>query len=172
MTSGITHDARIAATVTAFEAAMARFVARIENTPDDLAEQVRADGGWNAAGIAWHVAVTNEAFAGLVDGSVPLAKTPEADFVETPFREITAMVPDQLEAPEKFHPPAGITKADALARVRASQERLVQALRAMPESRGLWTVKSILGRISLYQVGDWAVAHVVRHNAQAKRVAG
>jgi len=172
MTSGITHDARIAATVAAFEAAMARFVARIENTPDAQAQERRADGGWNVAGIAWHVAVTNEAFAGLVDGTVPLAKAPEPGFVETPFQEITTLVPDQLEAPEKFHPPDVITKADALARVRASQDRLVQALRAMPESRGLWTVKSILGQISLYQVGDWAIAHVVRHNAQAKRIAG
>lgn len=172
MTSGITHDERIAVTVASFDAAMGRFLARIENTPDALAEQARPDGGWNVADIAWHVAVTNEGFAGLVDGSVPLARAPKPDFEETPFHEITALVPDQLEAPEQFHPPAGITKAEALTRARASQERLVQALRALPESRGLWTVKSILGQISLYQVGDWAVAHVARHNAQAKRVAG
>jgi hypothetical protein len=172
MTSGITHAERIAVTVAAFEAAMGRFLTRVEHTPDAVAETARPDGGWNVAGIAWHVAVTNEGFAGLVDGSVPLAKAPEPDFEETPFPEITALVPDQLEAPEKFHPPAGITKAEAVARGRASQERLVRALRALPESRGLWTVKSILGQISLYQVGDWAVAHVARHNAQAKRVAG
>jgi hypothetical protein len=36
-------------------------------------------------------------------------------------------------------------------------------------SRGLWSVKSILGQITLYQVGEWATAHVARHNAQAKR---
>ena len=172
MTSGITHDERIAVTVAAFEAAMGRFLARVEHTPDATAEQARPEGGWNVAGIAWHVALTNEAFAGLVDGSVPLAKAPAPDFEEMPFSEIRAMVPDQLEAPERFHPPEGITKAEALTRVRASQERLVRALRALPESRGLWAVKSILGQISLYQVGDWAVAHVARHNAQAKRVIG
>jgi hypothetical protein len=36
----------------------------------------------------------------------------------------------------------------------------------------LWTVKSILGLITVYQVGDWAMAHVARHNAQAKRTLG
>ena len=170
--AGSTHDERIVATVAAFEGAMERFLARVEGTPDAVAEQPRDDDSWNVAGIAWHVAVTNEAFAGLVDGTVPLARAPEPDFVETPFPEITAQVPDQLEAPEKFHPPAGLTKAVALTRARTSQGRLVQALRAMPESRGLWTVKSILGLITVYQVGDWAIAHVIRHNAQAKRVAG
>jgi hypothetical protein len=167
-----THDERIAATVAAFENAMDRFLSRIERTPDALAEEERPDEGWNAAGITWHVAVTNEAFAGLVDGTIPLAKPSEPGFTETPFPEITSQVPDQLEAPEKFHPPDRITKAEALARARASKTRLADALRALPEGRGLWTVKSILGLISVYQVGDWAVAHVIRHNAQAKRVAG
>src|SRR5687767_6901570 len=67
----MSHDERIAATAGAFESAMARFLARIEATPDAVAERVPADGGWSAAGIAWHVAVTNEQFAGLVDGTVP-----------------------------------------------------------------------------------------------------
>ena len=28
------------------------------------------------------------------------------------------------------------------------------------------------GAINLYQVGDWATAHVIRHNRQAKQVLG
>lgn len=149
---------------------MTRFLARVEAASDDVAERVPVDGGWSVAGIAWHVAVTNEQFAGLVEGSVPGAVAPDADFEETPFSEITSLVPDQLEAPEKFHPPSGVTRVEALAMARASQDRLVQALRALPESRGLWSVKSILGQVTLYQVGDWATAHVARHNAQAKRL--
>src|SRR5687767_6901573 len=77
-----------------------------------------------------------------------------------------------LEAPPNFHPPAGLTRAEALARARASRDRMLQAIRAIPESRGLWTVKSMLGLITVYQVGEWATAHVARHNAQAKRVIG
>ena len=149
---------------------MTRFLSRVEQTSEADAERVPPDGGWSVAGIAWHVAVTNEQFAALVDGSVPLATAPEADFSETPFSEITALVPDKLEAPEKFHPPEGVTKAEALARARASQVRLALALREMPESRGLWSVHSILGQVTVYQVGDWATAHVARHNAQAKRL--
>ena len=149
---------------------MTRFLSRVEQTSEADAERVPPDGGWSVGGIAWHVAGANEQIAALVDGSVPLATAPEADFSETPFSEITALVPDKLEAPEKFHPPEGVTKAEALARARASQERLARALREMPESRGLWSVHSILGQVTVYQVGDWATAHVARHNAQAKRL--
>ena len=151
---------------------MSRLIARIEATPDSIAERVPEGGGWSAAGIAWHVAVTNEQFAGLVDGSIPGARPPDAGFAETPFSQITAIVPDQLDAPPKFHPPAGVTRADALERARASRDRMSQAIRGIPESRGLWTVKSILGLVTVYQVGEWATAHVARHNAQAKRAIG
>jgi hypothetical protein len=168
----MTHAERIAATAAAFEAAMARLLARIEATPNDIAERVPADGGWSPAGIAWHVAMTNEQFAGLVEGSVPGANPPEADFEETPFAEITALVTGPLDAPPKFHPPEGITREEALARARASRDRMLQAIRAMPQARGLWTVKSILGLVTVYQVGEWATAHVIRHNAQAKRTIG
>jgi hypothetical protein len=30
----------------------------------------------------------------------------------------------------------------------------------------------IVGRISVYQIGEWATAHVIRHNRQAKRALG
>lgn len=151
---------------------MTRFLSRVEGASDADAEQIPPEGGWSVAGIAWHVAVTNEQFAALVEGAVPLATAPDADFAEVPFSEITALVPDKLEAPEKFHPPEGVTRVEALGRARASQVRLARALREMPESRGLWSVKSILGQVTLYQVGDWAAAHVARHNAQAKRLIG
>ena len=165
----MTHEQRIATTAAAFDAAMARFLSRIEATPDDIAERVPADGGWSAAGIAWHVAVTNEKFAGMMDGSVVGAMPPEDGFEETPFAEIAALVPAQLDAPPKFQPPEGVTRAEALARARASRDKMLQAIRTMPESRGLWTVRSVLGLVSVYQVGEWATAHVARHNAQAKR---
>jgi hypothetical protein len=165
----VTHEERLAATAAAFEAAMARLLARIEATPDNIAERVPADGGWSAAGIAWHVAVTNEQFAGLVEGTVPGATPPDPGFEETPFAEIMSIVPDGLEAPLKFHPPSDLTRAEALARATASRDKMVQAIRGIPEARGLWTVKSVLGLVTVYQIGEWATAHVARHNAQAKR---
>jgi hypothetical protein len=168
----MTHADRVAATVAGFETAMDRFLGRVASVAEAEGVRLPAGGGWSVAGIVWHVAVTNEGFAALVDGTRPLARAPEPDFIETPFAEIAARVPCQLEAPEVFHPPADLTMAAALARVTASRRRFIDAYRALPEERGLWTVKSILGLLTVYQVGDWAVAHVIRHNAQAKRTLG
>lgn len=165
----MTHTERVAQTVAAFEAAMDRFLTRVAAVPATDAERPPAEGRWSIADITWHVAVTNEGFAALVDGSRPLARAPEPGFVETPFPEIQARVPERLDAPEQFHPPAGLTMAAALERARASRERFAGAYRALSEERGAWTIKSILGLLTVYQVGDWAVAHVARHNAQAKR---
>jgi hypothetical protein len=171
--TGLGHHERIAATAAAFEAAMDRFLTRIEGTPDSVAERVPAGGGWSAAGIAWHVAMTNDQFARLIDGSVPGARPPEEGFEEKPFAEITSAIAGaSLEAPAKFHPPEGVTKADALALARGSRDAMLAAIRALPESRGMWSVKSILGQVTVYQVGEWATAHVARHNAQAKRTIG
>ena len=37
--------------------------------------------------------------------------------------------------------------------------------------RAAWTIESpIVGRVSLYQVGEWGVWHVIRHNKQVKRL--
>jgi hypothetical protein len=168
----MTHTERVARTIAGFDTAMDRFLARVEAVPADVAVRPGPNGGWSIAAIVWHVAVTNEAFAGLVDGSVPLAQAPTEDFVETPFSEILALVPDRLDAPEKFHPPADLTFAAALERVKDSRQQLVRAFHGLNEARGTWTVKSILGRLSVYQVGDWAIAHVARHNSQAKRALG
>jgi hypothetical protein len=168
----LTHEQRITATADAFDAALARFLTRVETAPRELAERPSADGGWSPAGIAWHVAAVNERFAGIVAGTVPGAKAPDADFQETPFAQLTSVVPDQLEAPARFHPPEGTTQSEAVALARASGGRLSQAIREMPESRGLWTITSILGEVTVYQVGEWATAHVIRHNAQAKRAIG
>lgn len=165
----MTHTERVTQTAAAFEAAMDRFLARVSAVPAADAERSPGDGRWSIADITWHIAVTNEGFAALVDGSRPLAKAPEPGFVETPFAEIQARVPERLEAPEQFHPPAGLTMAAALDRARASRGRFAAAYRGLGEDRGAWTIKSILGLLTVRQVGDWAVAHVARHNAQAKR---
>lgn len=168
----MTHAERLSQTVAAFDAAMDRFLGRLESLSDADAERAADGGGWSPAQIAWHVAATNEGFAGLVDGSRPLARAPEPDFVETPFPEIQARVPDRLEAPEMFTPPASVSRADALTRLRASGTRFTEAYSRLDEERAGWTIKSILGLLTVYQVGDWAVAHVARHNAQVKRAVG
>ena len=79
----------------------------------------------------------------------------------------------KLDAPAQFHPPAGVAAGDALEKLRGSQQRMVDALAGLDESRAGLTVKSTVGTpITLYQVGNWAAAHVARHNAQVKRALG
>ena len=63
---------------------------------------------------------------------------------------------------------------DALAALDLSARRLEEALLALTLERGatLGITHPAVGTIDLYQVGDWAAAHVRRHNAQAERVLG
>jgi hypothetical protein len=169
----MTHGARIADLTTSFNQSMTRFLERLDAAPADEMARMPESGGWSAAQVAWHVGATNEAFAGLIDGSIPSARPAPDGFAETPWSAIAEKVPAKLEAPARFHPPAGVAKADAIAKLRASQQRLVDALAVLDESRAGLTVKSTVGTpINLYQVGIWAAAHVARHNAQVKRILG
>lgn len=169
----MTHTARIADLTTSFNEAMARFLARLDALSAEQFSRAPEGGGWNCAQIAWHVAATNEAFAGLIDGSIPNARPAPEGFTETPWSTIAKDVPAKLEAPQRFHPPAAVASAEALRKLRASQQQLVTALAGLAEDRATHTVKSTVGApITLYQVAIWAAAHVARHNAQVKRLAG
>jgi hypothetical protein len=33
-------------------------------------------------------------------------------------------------------------------------------------------VHRVVGAITVYQIGEWATSHIIRHNRQAKRVLG
>ena len=167
----MTHDARIAFIVTSFEEAMSRFASRLSGASSSDAERPRADGGWSAAQIAWHVAAVNEAFAGLIDGSRPMAQPAPDGFVERSWQEIGQSLEPSLQAPARMQPQADVTQADAIAKLEASRQTMVAALRGLPEDRGRMVIDSpLVGRVTLCQVGEWAVHHVIRHNKQMKGV--
>lgn len=168
----MSHAERIAELSAAFSDSMTRFLARVEGASSEALMAKPGEGGWSAAEIAWHVGAINNAFAGLIDGSIPKARPVGGDFVETPWTDIAAKVPVKLEAPPMFHPPADVTAAAALELLRGSRGRMLDALAGLTEARAAgYTVKSVVGTpVNLYQVGNWAAAHVARHNAQAKRV--
>jgi hypothetical protein len=169
----MSHAARIVELTTAFNESMARFLVRLHTASPQQLMKRPDGGGWSAAQIAWHVGATNEAFAGLMDGSIPDAQPAPDGFTETPWSDIAHQVPAKIEAPKRFHPPADVAAAEAVAKLVASQQLLVTALSGLDESRAGLTVKSTLGTpISLYQVGNWAAAHVARHNSQIKRLLG
>lgn len=170
----MTHAERIAELTTAFTDSMARFLKRVEGVSPEALMVKPAEGGWSAAEVSWHVGAINNAFAGLIDGSIPSARPTPDGFVETPWTEIAMRVPAKLEAPPKFHPPADLTAEHALNLLRGSQDAMLKALAGLTEERALgFTVKSSVGTpVNLYQVGTWAAAHVARHNAQVKKLFG
>lgn len=150
---------------------MARVASRLASAPAAEAERPRADGGWSAAQVAWHVAAVNESFASLIDGRRPVAQPPPDGFVERTWEEIGQSLASKLQAPARVQPAGAVTRDEAAAKLSASGEALVAALRALEPDRGALVIDApIVGRVTLYQVGEWAVLHVIRHNKQMKDV--
>jgi hypothetical protein len=169
------HSERIARITRDFSAALDRLIARLESVDPAAAERPRADGGWSAAQIGWHVATVNMAFAGMLVGAVTRGVAPApAGFVEPAWSEVAARVPPRLDAPSGSRPPAGVTRIDAVQRLRSSGELMRRALAGLTPERGAGFIlqSPIVGTISMNQVGEWATAHIMRHNAQAKSVLG
>jgi hypothetical protein len=64
---------------------------------------------------------------------------------------------------------------EAIAALEASGMAMARALDAVTPDRGAAlgiTSPIVGGPINLYQVGEWATAHVIRHNKQAKQTLG
>jgi hypothetical protein len=169
----MTNDERIARACDAFREAHDRFTTRLRGATTEEAERPPADGGWSAAAIAWHVAAVNTAFAAVLSGERKAAPLPDG-FVDRPWSDIVPAIPGRIEAIPAVVPPEGVRIADALAARHLSARRLEDALRTLTPERGtgFGITHPAVGTINLYQVGDFAAAHVRRHNAQAKRVLG
>lgn len=165
----MSHEARVKTIVAEFGEAMSRFQARIADVPADKAE-ASEPGRWSLAQLAWHVALVNEAFAKVIDGTFAGASAPVDGFTERPWQELGAQVPSKAQAPERVRPPDHVAMQDARARLDASRDLLVSALEGLTPERAMHVHQSkMLGPISLYQVGEWATHHVIRHNRQAKQ---
>jgi hypothetical protein len=148
-------------------------VARLRKAPDD-AVQRPVEGGWSASQIGWHVAAVTTRFAGVMSGDLPGAQPLPADFRERTWDEIVGSVPPRLTASAAVAPPPAVSKSDAIAALESSGTKLARALDTLTAERGgrMGITHPIVGTITLYQLGDWAAAHVIRHNRQAKRVLG
>jgi hypothetical protein len=168
-----THAEGIARQRTAYREAHTRFMTRLRDASEDAVHRAPAGGGWSAAQIGWHVAAVDASFAGLVSGAIPAQPLP--DGVDgRPWSEIVAGIPDRIEAGKRVQPPPGITRDAALAALAASADHLDAALAGLDAARGsrYAITHPVVGVVALAQIGDWATAHVIRHNAQAKRVLG
>jgi hypothetical protein len=168
-----THTQRIERMRRAYDEAHRRLVVRLQSVPADVAERVPPDGSWSAAQIGWHVAAVDTAFADLMSGVRPSQPLP-ADFREHAWSELAMEIPAKLQASGPIVPPAGVRHDDVLNALAASAQKLDEALQSLTPDRAsrFGVTHRAVGTITLYQVGEWATAHTIRHNAQAKRLLG
>jgi hypothetical protein len=168
------HAERIARQRAGYREAHERFVTRLRDAPVDALERVPAGGGWSAAQIGWHVAAVDAAFAGLLTDQQPGAQPLPDGVVEKEWSEIASGIPEKLEAGRRVQPPHSVRRHEVLAALDESASKLDAALASLEPDRGARyaVTHPVIGIVTLRQIGDWAVAHTIRHNAQAKRVLG
>lgn len=168
------HLARVRHLREAFVEANERLVARLRTATDEAASHSDA-GGWTAAQIGWHVATVTNRFAGLISGDIRGVEPMPADFVERPWQDIVAAIPQRLVAPDAFAPPPAVSRHDAISALEGAGMRMARAFDTITPERGSTLgIRSPIvgGTITVYQIGEWATAHVIRHNRQAKRALG
>jgi hypothetical protein len=167
------HAVRLAQLRESFAEANQRLLVRLRDASDEAAERP-AGGGWSASQIGWHVAAVTRQFAALISGDVPAALPLDAGFRERAWTDVVASIPDRLEAPAAAVPPASVRREEALRAVEDAGRQMVLALETLTPERGdrMGITHPIVGMISVYQIGEWATAHVARHNRQAKRALG
>lgn len=166
------HLARVRHLRESFAQANERLVARLRAAGDEASAR-RAPDGWSPAQIAWHVATVTNRFAGVISGEIPAAALPD-DFTERPWDEVAAGIPPALKTSDALNPPPSVSPHEAISMLEASGMRMARAFDAITPERGsrMGITNPIVGTITLYQVGEWATAHVIRHNRQAKRALG
>jgi DinB family protein len=168
------HLSRVRHLRESFAEANERLVTRLRRVTDAAAQQAGEGGGWSAAQIGWHVAAVTTQFAGVMSGDLKGAQPLPPDFQEREWASIAAQVPQKLTARGPVLPPAIVGRNEAIAALETAGTRMARALDTLTPARGARTgiTHQIVGTISLYQLGEWATAHVIRHNRQAKRVLG
>ena len=169
-----THAERIERVRREYQAAHARFVARLAGASPEAAARAPDDGGWSAIQIGWHVAAVDATFAGLMTGEIPAAKALPDGVAAKPWSEILAAIPPRIEAGKRVQPPPSPDRDEVMASLAASAAKIDAALAALAEDRAarLAITHPVVGTVALAYIGDWAISHTIRHNAQAKRVLG
>jgi len=163
------HQNRIHATVSAFQSASEGMIAALEGLNDAAATHAPAGGGWHAAQIGYHVAVTNDFLAGILTGATAGARQAPHGFEENP--NVFSGLPSKIETFPSLVPPPGVTRAQALERLRESTGLAVRAIEGLTAERAAGEVVDFsFGVISLYQLAEFLGGHVVRHQAQLQRV--
>lgn len=164
-----THESRINSAINGLQAATGSIVQLLESLTDEAARTAPEGGGWSPAQVGLHVAMTNELFAGIISGAVPMSKPAPAGFAED--ADVFSKAPSKIKTPDPLEPPAaGVTRGDAIARLRAAQTTTDAALKTLSPDRASGRVIELpLGVISLYQAAEFLGPHTSRHIAQIQR---
>jgi uncharacterized membrane protein len=167
------HLARVRHLRETFVEANERLVARLRNADDDIAAREVA-GAWSAAQIGWHVATVTTRFAAMIAGDIAGPQPLPEGFHERPWEEIAAAIPPRAAASAAVTPPPGVRLADAVAALEASGTKMARAFDVLTSERGgrMGITHPLVGTVSVYQLGEWATAHIKRHNRQAKGALG
>lgn len=164
-----THESRINNAINSLDAATASIVKVLEGLSGDAARTAPQGGGWSPAQVGLHVAMTNELFAGILTGAVPMSKPAPAGFAEDP--DVFSKAPSKIKTPDPLEPPsAGVTSANAVARLRSAQTTTLSALKTLaPDRASGYVIELPLGVITLYQAAEFLGPHTSRHIAQIQR---
>jgi len=167
------HLARVRHLRESFSAANERLVSRLRGASDEAAERQLA-GAWSAAQVGWHVATVSTRFAAMIAGDMAGPQPLPELFQERPWNQIAASIPERLQAPPVAHPPPAVKRTEAVAALEASGTKMARAFDVLTPERGggMGITHDVVGTINLYQVAEWAIAHIARHNKQAKRFLG
>ncbi len=159
-----------------FAASIDRLIVRLEEAGDAAADRAPAPDAWSATRIGYHVAIATDAFAAIMRGDGASGVGPGAapappGFRETPWADVVRAMPARRDATEDLLPPSDVTRGEAIARLSASRDAFVTMLRTLPPERGAGycLTHPFVGTIAVYQIAEWATAHIKLHNAQAKR---
>ena len=163
------HESRISKAINSLQESTASIVTLLEGLSDDAARTVPEGGGWSPAQVGLHVAMTNELFAGILTGAVPMSKPAPAGFAEDP--DVFSKAPSKIKTPDPLEPPSsGVTRTDAIARLRSAQTSAVSALKKVAPDRASGNVVQLpMGVITLYQAAEYLGPHTTRHIAQIQR---
>jgi hypothetical protein len=162
------HSHRIEGIVLALEKSLADFSRTLEALEEEAAVRTPAAGGWSPAQIGWHVGVTNEMLSAILTGELPRAEIAPEDFQEQPWDSMT--IPDRIQTFPQLEPPADVDLKTAVNKLAGSAATLIESLRTVSHERARhYIVKMSFGTLSLYQVGEFAAAHIDRHHRQLQR---
>lgn len=161
------HEARLQAIREGFSAANAEIVEKVAGL-DDASVTSAPPGAWSPAQIGWHVARATEFFSGAIAGAIPDVMVPRpADFRE---QLATTDLSAKIRTFPILEPPADATREAAVAKLLATPDTFEDALgKVTPERCAAVCVQLPLGVFSLYEIGEFTVAHIHRHLDQIQR---